>query len=474
MEKRVITLAEYYNIPLEKFKELGVLNPNLTVNTNMFIDPVCLADSQFDIFSNDARITYERFYEKLYTEFKTYVAMDGKARQLAEENLIKQLKSKEIENTCLGYTNSKKGGRGVGPTLAKKMLKNAEIIFSHGADNKAIFRLVHLLTKDIGPDYISDTATKIILPHIYHFTAEMAPKLGLPLKEYKKYGQKLYLPSHPYINGPILLLPEDILNNLPLDVDIDDVFGGYNPSEEIRYRVSEYIGSIFEQCSKKSERQEHLFEYFTKHDDLIEDFLNYIMKRKSASYDFKNDPKGVYLETILRELFKFDLYNPSNKKPLEVIDETIHNFKKLIDNNNDIKREALYINDRRRPEKSWQAAFHLFISEIMRINKIETTPESQTGSGPVDFKLSYSGERILVELKLSDHQKLIEGLTNQLEKYKECTEPVKAYFVCFDVEKDYQLSLQKQTKLMQAKEDLELDTEIIWIDGRIHPSASKL
>jgi len=30
-------------------------------------------------------------------------------------------------------------------------------------------------------------------------------------------------------------------------------------------KVGEYIGSIFEQCSKKSERQEHLFEYFAKH-----------------------------------------------------------------------------------------------------------------------------------------------------------------------------------------------------------------
>lgn len=51
---------------------------------------------------------------------------------------------------------------------------------------------------------------------------------------------------------------------------------------------------------------------------------------------------------------------------------------------------------------------------------------------------------------------------------------MKAYFVCFDVEKDYQLSLQKQTKLMQAKRDLDLDTEIIWINGRINPSASRL
>lgn len=44
MGKRIITLAEYYNIPVEKFQELGILNPNLTVNSNLFIDPVCLKD----------------------------------------------------------------------------------------------------------------------------------------------------------------------------------------------------------------------------------------------------------------------------------------------------------------------------------------------------------------------------------------------------------------------------------------------
>lgn len=470
MVKRIITLAEYYNIPVKRFKELGILNPNLSKNTHMFIDPICLKDSSFEIFSNDAKEEYEKYFEDLYDEFNLYVSLEGKAKELASQKLISKLCSKEIENTCLGYTDSQKGGRGVGPTLAKQMLNNAEIIFLHGGKNKAIFKLVHLLTKDIGPDYISDTATKIILPQIVKFTAEMAPKLGLPLREYKKFK----LPSHPYIMGPVLLLPEDILNHLPLEVDLVDAFNGYNPSAEIRYQVGEYIGSIFEKCSKKSERREHLFEYFTKHDDLIEDFLKYIMTRKSHSYDFNNDPNGVYLEVILRQLFKFDSYEKSSKAPLEVIEETVQNFKKLIDNNNDIKREALYINGKRRKEKCWQAAFHLFISEIMRVNNIETDPESQTGSGPVDFKLSFSGERVLIELKLSDHQKLLEGLTEQLKKYEECKEPVKAYFICFDVEKDSQASLRKQAKLMQAKRDLGLDTEIIWIDGRINPSASKL
>lgn len=172
-------------------------------------------------------------------------------------------------------------------------------------------------------------------------------------------------------------------------------------------------------------------------------------------------------------MFKFDKYKTSDKPPLEVIDETVRNFKKLIDNNNDIKRNALYANNKRRSEKSWQAAFHLFISEIMRINKIEIEFESQTGSGPVDFKLLNNGERILIELKLSDNSP-VKGLTKQLEKYKECVEPVKAYFICFDVENDLQRAHKKQNDLQKAKKEMGLDTEIIWINGRIDPSASNL
>ena len=49
--KKNISLAEYYKIPIEKFEELGVLNPNLKQNTNMFIDPALLKDCQYEIFS---------------------------------------------------------------------------------------------------------------------------------------------------------------------------------------------------------------------------------------------------------------------------------------------------------------------------------------------------------------------------------------------------------------------------------------
>ena len=473
MNKRIITLAEYYNISINKFREFGILNPNITINTNMFIDPVCLKNSKFEIFSNYAKEKYEKHFEDLYDEFKLYVALDGKAKEMANDSLIRKLCSKEIENTCLGYANSKRGGRGVGQTLAKRMLENAEIIFAQAPQNKAIFRLVHLLTKDIGPDYISDTATNIILPQIIQFTEEMAPKLGLPLKGYIKYGRKIMLPPHPYISGPVLLLPEDILNKLPLDVDLEDVFMGYSPSEEIRYSVGEYIGSIFEKYSKNSERREHLFDYIVKHNDLVDDLMQYMTKRNSTHYDFNNDPNGIYIEVILRSLFSFSLYEKSRKEPLEIIDDIVKNFKKTIDTNNDIKRNALYYNSRRRSEKSWQAAFHLFISEILRINKIETDPECQTGSGPVDFKLAFNGQRVIIELKLSDNNPK-KGLTKQLEKYKECVGPVKAYFICFDVESNLQKSQKIQSELMQAKKDLGINTEIIWIDGRINSSASNL
>ena len=70
--KKNISLAEYYKIPIEKFEELGILNPNLKQNTNMFIDHVLLKDSKYKIFSNKAYKKYIKFFENLYDQMKTY------------------------------------------------------------------------------------------------------------------------------------------------------------------------------------------------------------------------------------------------------------------------------------------------------------------------------------------------------------------------------------------------------------------
>lgn len=470
MEKD-LSLAEYYNIPLEKFAELGVLNPNLVQNTNMFIDPVLLKDSQYEIFSKTAHKKYREYFEKLYENVKTYINLPQKVKKNSTNTLIRKLKAKGIPGLCLGYSSSGNKDNGIGNKNASKILDRAEELFSLDIDeNPGIFSVVYMLTEKIGPDYISDMTAQIILDEIKEFTQEIAPKLGLPIQNFSKYK----LPKHPYMEESVLLLPEDILNLLPIDVDMKDVYMGYRPNEEIRDKVNEYISDIFKDYHKKKRKdvQNNLTKFFKENTNVLNDFVTYAMKRNSSHYDFNNDKYGFYFPQKFRKMF--DLGEIASVSPLEIVHETIMRFKEKIDNNNDIKRNLLWVNGKPKVEKAWQQAFHLTIFQKLEDADFDVVPEYQTGSGPVDFNLTKGSKcRVFIEIKLSKNDPL-KGLELQLEKYKKCIQNKKAYFICFNLEEDNQKYQKLEVDLKNKAKELNLDTEIIVIDGRINPSASNL
>ena len=472
MEKD-LSLAEYYDIPLEKFAELGVLNPNLGKNTNMFIDPVLLKDSQYEIFSKTAYKKYKKFFENLYKEVRVFIELPRKTKRTSEKSLIYKLQAKGIRGLCLGYSISGNRDNGIGPRGARKILDRAEELFSLEIDEKPeIFSVVYMLTEKIGPDSISDMTAKIIVDEIKAFTQEIAPQLGLPTQKFGKYK----LPKHPYLREPLLLLPEDILNLLPIDVDIEDVYMGYNPNKEIRDRVNDYISEIFLNYHKKRKRdvQNDLTKFFKENADVLNDFVKYTTKRKSSHYNFDTDKNGFYFSQRYRQMFNLGEINTEDLSPLEIVHETIMRFKDKIDNNNDIKRNLLWAENRPRGEKTWQQAFHLTIFQKLEDADFDIAPEYQTGSGPVDFNLTKGSNcRVLIEIKLSTNNPL-KGLEVQLEKYKECVQNKKAYFICFNLEKDNQKYQKLEADLKNRAKELKINTEVVVIDGRINPSASNL
>lgn len=472
MEKD-LSLAEYYNIPLERFAQLGVLNSNLVKNTNMFIDPVLLKDSQYEIFSKTAYRKYRKYFENLYEKVKTYINLPPKIKEKSKNILIRKLKAKGIPGLCLGYSSSGNKDNGIGNKNASKILDKAEELFSLDIDeNPGIFSVVYMLTEKIGPDYISDMTAQIILDEIKEFTQEIAPKLGVPIQSFGKYK----LPKHPYMDQPVLLLPEDILNLLPIDINMKDVYMGYHPNEEIRDKVNEYISDIFKDYHKKKRKeiQNNLTKFFKENTDVLNDFVTYTMKRNSSHYNFNNDKNGFYFSQKFRQMFNLDEIKTEKLSPLEIVHETIIRFKDKIDNNNDIKRNLLWIDDKPRGEKTWQQAFHLTIFQKLEDADFDVVPEYQTGSGPVDFNITKGSTcRVLIEIKLSPNSPL-KGLEIQLEKYKKCVQNKKAYFICFNLEKDNQKYQKLEVDLKNRAKELKLDTEIIIIDGRINPSASNL
>lgn len=473
--KKNISLAEYYKIPVEKFEELGILNPNLKQNTNMFIDPVLLKDSKYKIFSNKAYKKYIKFFENLYDQMKTYTELPDEIKAESQEDLISKFFAKGIPYLCLGYSSSGERDSGIGHEGAKRIFKKAEKLFSLSIDkNPAIFSVVYMLTEKIGPDYISDMTAQIIIDEIKEFTQTMAPKLGLKTSKFKK--EKYELPIHPYLKKPILLLPEDILNLLPIDVDIEDIYNGYHPNGTIRRKVNEYIADIFKDYQIKRNKknlQEILTDYFSDNTDVLNDYTKYAESRKSKPYDFLSDKKGYYFAQRFRKMFNLNEIDVEGFDVIDVVDETIKRFKNKIDNNNDIKRNLLWYKEKPRNEKCWQQAFHLSIFQKLEDAGLDVGPEYQTGRGPIDFCASKGSKcRILIEIKLSKNNP-IKGLEHQLEIYKKCVENVKAYFICFNIEKENEKYNKLNADLERKRKELNLDTEIFIIDGRINLSGSK-
>lgn len=482
MEDKLIALSEYFKVGLEEFEKRDLLNSTVNSDVRLFIDPILLKTSKYDLFKYQAREKYEKFFIELKNRVLAILKLPVDKKERAIKNTINWICAKETVGVCLGYSKDSNRGSGVGPDAAGKILNAAITIFELEFENPAIFSVLHLLEDKIGPDYISDLTSKIIQEELCIFTNQMANELGIPTeKEIICNGNKYNLPKHPFLDVPIFLLPKDILSELPIDNNFSKVMGSYaRTPDEIKTAINEDIANIYAECAMNtvSEVKQHLRDYIYAKPEALTELLNHFLTLTPEAYDFSKDKMGINLAAIFETILDISQYKIEiEKHKLTIIDDLIKDFKNLLDNNNDIKRSICWAGEEKpKQEKAWQSAFHLFVTRILKSNNIDLTPEYQTGSGPVDFKFSYTASfRVLIELKLSSNTNYIDGLVKQTEKYKECTENTKkAYFIFINVEKEEQKWLEKINRLKEKKKELNIDTEIIFIDGRINPSASNL
>ncbi len=85
--------------------------------------------------------------------------------------------------------------------------------------------------------------------------------------------------------------------------------------------------------------------------------------------------------------------------------------------------KSLWYKNKRLPEKYAQRLFFAVAYNYCKVNNLDITLEADSGTGPVDFKLSTGFDsRVLVEVKLSSNGKLVAGYQKQLESYKAAEE----------------------------------------------------
>jgi hypothetical protein len=369
--------------------------------------------------------------------------------------------------------------------MTGQFIETARQIVALGVDDPDLFVAMALFEEGVGPDRISDMTTNVILGDLLRFNARVLAELGIPgqamqlrLRNGKSFDA--VLPVNPYLRdgGPIILVPADVLRDLPVATDWSEVADAASKNDELRSRVNEQIARMWEVKSRKDKGE--LRRWALSGKDAFETFLDMIHGASSRPYDMAGDPLGEVfwrkLAATLADQMPLTIIKPramDHAGVVSIVEQIIEQFRFLIEDRR--FSEELYHEGAPRPEKAAQRLFFAVAHAYCKANDLDLTPEADTGNGPVDFKVSrgFTG-RVLVEIKLSRNSKLTNGYTKQLEAYKVAEETLQGFYVVVDVG---QMG-EKDKRLIEIRNEAAAKGEpvspIIFVDGSRRASASKL
>ena len=342
-----------------------------------------------------------------------------------------------------------------------------------------------LFEEGIGPDRISDMATNVIFPDLIAFNTRILPELEITtknitttLKNGESYSADLIINPFEHDDTPVILVPTDILRDLPIAADWSDVAAAASKNQALRQKVNKQIAEIWRRRTLKD--KDELRRWAMSSGDAFRIYLELLRGAKPKPYDTEGDPLGELVWRRLAETIAndqpFHLLNPSTPSPddiAEIVGQIILQFQFLIEKRR--LSEDLYHDGHPRPEKAAQRLFFAVAYAYCKANNLDLTPEADTGNGPVDFKMSsgFNG-RVLVEIKLSTNSKVVAGYTRQLQTYEQAEETTRGFYVVINVggmrRKDKQLVAEKTRVEASGR----TTSKIIFIDGLRRPSASKL
>lgn len=417
----VISLGDFHSIPPEDFDRTGALDPILGVDTRLFIDPSLLKHTTVpELRGSHAKIA-EHFANVL--RVVRFIRDEDDAFW---RNADRMLTFPEVQGLCIGYSSKGVAGKGTGPLKRRRLIGTITQLAQAGCVDEAIFELVGAFEEGIGPDLISDMVAKIIMPDLISFTQRVCSDLGLPMETlvYSKNLPPEDLPFHPDSKSPIILVPKQILRDLPVAETFADICWIVEHNVALREELNKLIvGSI--RSLATAERKRQVKEAFIQHPEVLAQVIRAYEAAGARFYDFKDDPSG---ETIWYSVSKtlpqssaLALALPAKPRlddVFAVAESICLHFQRLLEDNQ-LCRLLYDQQGRRKHESAAQLLFFGVASAYCEANDLDLSPESDGGRGPVDFKVSagFKG-KVLVEIKLTSNLQLAHGFKKQLPIYQ--------------------------------------------------------
>jgi hypothetical protein len=469
MPQRLSTILKILAKDLDK---KGVFNAFVDIDSKLYVDPSLLEKAKTKELKNShsSFLTY-------FGEVLKIIDNSKNENDIFWRKAFQRLQFKEFKYAALGYSVGNKSGNAIGPKLAKKLLHTSHDIIKAGIKDPIIFELIGLFEEGIGADRISDMTIHIIKSDLIQYTQRVSDELKITLKEFGK--SKIKLPFNSKTNEPIVFLPKELLQDLPIAFCWEDIDKVSSENDDLRKRVNKEIGNTWKFATSKVSKSK-LKDAILHNPEILHDLIKQYRQKPKIPYDFVNDPSGqvIWAELSEKAVNDFPL-NLAVLKPVTTdnilkVGKTIcEQYAKLIESNGWF--EFLYDNKGKlRNERFAQKLFYGIADQYCLANDLNLSREPNAGSGALDFKITKGYRAIVtVEIKYSSNTSLLKGFSTQLPTYNKAENADTSIYLVLRTTKTDN-SIRQLSKICKATKDKgNRVPEIIIIDARPQRSASQ-
>jgi hypothetical protein len=377
----------------------------------------------------------------------------------------------------LGFGGSGRSGSSRPDEVRDAIVRTAKEVVTLGSNDPEMISLMGFFEEGVGPDTISDFTTRVIIKQLAEVTAKFCEANGVALSESEM------LPGYPLPSVKdnagraryLILVPKDIVRDLPIANDWSDIEAAINQSARIRDAVNVMLAGIARPTT--TDRKDALKSIALQSPQNFQEFLAAV-KEHVRTYDPNVDALGYYkMKSIfasgfegLKSEFSYDVKKGPEEIKRIVID-TINFFKHHVENGN--LWEELWLNEKPKKERAAQLIYFAIADAYCHANDIDISPEANMGGGPIDFKFSQGYQsRILVEMKRSSGT-VRHGYERQLDFYLNASKSDFGIYVVIDFG-DLNDKLDQITQIQTERRAAgQRASEIIVIDATKKLSASK-
>lgn len=468
---RPTLFSEKFCISSEELDNENLLDPYIETDTPLFIDPLLIDKSTNTILRTEGISQFRTYFDSVVR----LLAMSESQGDAAWRAAANRLSLKEPAENGLGYSRGNRAGTSRPRDVRHQLLMTIKEVIRLGSKDPEMLSLMGFLEEGVGPDTISDFTTVAMSDALAKITHDFCEEHSVPM--HSNDLSQFHLPVVEK-NGelkPIVLIPRDVLRDLPVTDSWGDVWEAAEHNQILRDKLSVMLAGIAQPTVV--EQKAAIRRAVTQSSDIFDAFLQAV-KSAASSYDANDDIKGFYtFRDLLRSRPALETSNvyEVRRSPQEVqrlVLDALGVFQHHVENGN--LWEALWAGDQPKRERAAQLLFFAIADGYCRAHKVETISEPNFGGGPVDFAFADGiDSRVIVEMKKSTGG-VESGYSKQLERYKAAARTEFAVFVVIDYGRGRHKIAAIQRMRTRAIERGERPPEIVVIDAGKKPSPSRL